>query len=57
MYEHLYRAIIGDGNALTVEINQFRHTYNTLRPTRHSTTGRRDRRTSPAGRAVRIGIP
>ncbi|WP_328782631.1 integrase core domain-containing protein [Streptomyces canus] len=32
MYEHLYRAIIGDGNALTVEINQFRHTYNTLRP-------------------------
>lgn len=32
VYEHLYRAIIGDGNALTVEINQFRHTYNTLRP-------------------------
>lgn len=31
-YEHLYRAIIGDGNALAVEINQFRHTYNTLRP-------------------------
>ncbi|WP_157857508.1 hypothetical protein [Streptomyces yerevanensis] len=25
-----YRAIIGDGNALAVEINQFRHTYNTL---------------------------
>ena len=31
-YEHLYRAIIGDGNALAVEINQFRHTYNTLHP-------------------------
>jgi putative transposase len=31
-YEHLYRAIIGDGNALAVEINLFRHTYNTLRP-------------------------
>ena len=31
-YEHLYRAIIGDGNALAVEVNCFRHTYNTLRP-------------------------
>ncbi|MBB4930681.1 transposase InsO family protein [Lipingzhangella halophila] len=31
-YEHLYRAIIGDGDALAVEINLFRHTYNTLRP-------------------------
>jgi transposase InsO family protein len=31
-YEHLYRAVTGDGNALTVEINCFRHTYNTLRP-------------------------
>jgi transposase InsO family protein len=31
-YEHLYRATIGDGNALAVEINLFRHTYNTLRP-------------------------
>jgi putative transposase len=30
--EHLFRAITGDGNALAVEINQFRHTYNTLRP-------------------------
>ncbi|MFG2030449.1 integrase core domain-containing protein [Streptomyces sp. NPDC048825] len=29
--ERLYRAIIGDGNAFAVEINQFRHTYNTLR--------------------------
>lgn len=31
-YEHLYRAVIGDGNALAIEINCFRHTYNTLRP-------------------------
>jgi putative transposase len=31
-YEHLYRAIIGDGNALAVEINCFRQTYNALRP-------------------------
>jgi putative transposase len=31
-YEHLYRAIIGDGNALTVELGLFRRTYNTLRP-------------------------
>ncbi|TRO55380.1 hypothetical protein E4K73_50700 [Streptomyces sp. IB201691-2A2] len=50
-YEHLFRAITCDGNALAVEINQFGHTYNALRPTRHWTTGRRDRRTSPAGRA------
>jgi putative transposase len=28
----VYRAIIGDGNALAVEVNCFRHTYNTLRP-------------------------
>jgi putative transposase len=31
-YEHLYRATIGDGNALAVEVNLFRHTHNTLRP-------------------------
>ena len=31
-YEYLYRAIVGDGNALAVEVNCFRHTYNTLRP-------------------------
>jgi transposase InsO family protein len=29
---HLYRATIGDGNALAVEVNLFHHTYNTLRP-------------------------
>jgi putative transposase len=33
-YEHLYRATMGDGNALAVEVNLFRHTYNTLRPHR-----------------------
>jgi hypothetical protein len=27
-----YRATIGDGNALAVEVNLFRHTYNILRP-------------------------
>jgi putative transposase len=31
-YEHRSRATIGDGNALAVEVNLFRHTYNTLRP-------------------------
>jgi putative transposase len=31
-YEHLDRATIGDGNALAVDVNLFRHTYNTLRP-------------------------
>ena len=31
-YEHLYRAKIGDGNALAVELGLFRRTYNTLRP-------------------------
>ncbi len=31
-YEHLHRATIGDGNALAVEVNLFRHTYTTLRP-------------------------
>jgi putative transposase len=31
-YEHLYRATIGDGNALAVEVNLFRHTYTTVRP-------------------------
>ena len=31
-YEHLYRAIIGDGNALAVELGLFRRIYNTLRP-------------------------
>ncbi|PPK95909.1 transposase InsO family protein [Kineococcus xinjiangensis] len=31
-YEHLYRAIIDDGDALAVEVNLFRHTYNTRRP-------------------------
>lgn len=31
-YEHLYRATIGDGNALAVEVNLFRHTYDDLRP-------------------------
>jgi transposase InsO family protein len=31
-YEHLYRGPINDGNALAVEVNLFRHTYNQQRP-------------------------
>jgi putative transposase len=31
-YEHLYRADIGDGDALAVEVHRFRHLYNTIRP-------------------------
>jgi putative transposase len=31
-YEHLYRAQINDSDALAVEINWFRQTYNTIRP-------------------------
>ena len=31
-YDHLYRAIIADGDALAVEINRYRHIYNTIRP-------------------------
>lgn len=31
-YEHLYRAEIGTGEALTVETRLFRHTYNRIRP-------------------------
>jgi putative transposase len=31
-YEHLYRATIGDGDGLAVEVALFPHTYNTLRP-------------------------
>ncbi len=38
-YEHLYRAIIDDGDALAVEVNLFRQTYNTRRP--HQSLGDR----------------
>jgi putative transposase len=31
-YEHLYRGEIGDGDALSVEVNWFRQIYNTIRP-------------------------
>ncbi len=36
-YDHLYRAIIADGDALAMEINRYRHIYNTIRP--HQTIG------------------
>ena len=53
-YEHLYRATIGDGNALAVEANRFRHTYNTLRP--HQGLGERPppRLTSPSNTAISV---
>lgn len=38
-YEHLCRAIIDDGDALAVEVNLFRQTYNTRRP--HQALGHR----------------
>jgi len=31
-YEHLYRGLIADGDALAVEVNWFRQIYNTIRP-------------------------
>jgi putative transposase len=31
-YDHLYRAPIADGDALAMEINRYRHIYNTIRP-------------------------
>ena len=31
-YEHLYRGVIGDGDALAVEVGRFRQLYNTIRP-------------------------
>jgi transposase InsO family protein len=31
-YEHLYRGVIADGDALSVEISWFRQIYNTIRP-------------------------
>jgi putative transposase len=31
-YEHLYRGLIDDGDALAVEINRFRQIYNAIRP-------------------------
>lgn len=31
-YEQLYRAMIRDGDALSVEVNWFRQVYNTIRP-------------------------
>ena len=31
-HEQLYRADIGDGDALAVEVHRFTHLYNTIRP-------------------------
>ena len=53
-YEHLYRATIGDGNALAVEVNLFRHTDNTCDPTRPSTNAHHARLTSPSNTAISV---
>jgi putative transposase len=53
-YEHRYRATIGDGNALAVEVNLFRHTYNTRDPTRPSTNAHHARLTSPSNTAISV---
>ncbi len=42
------------GSALAVEVNLFRHTYNTLRPTRPSTNAHHVRLTSPSNTAVSV---
>ncbi len=48
------RATIGDGNALAVEVNLFRHTYNTLRP--HQALDERTPRAaySPSNTAISV---
>lgn len=38
-YDHLYRALIADGDALAMEINRYRQIYNTIRP--HQSIGDR----------------
>jgi single-stranded DNA-binding protein len=43
-----------DGNALAVEVNLFRHTYNTLRPHQASTNAHHVRLTSPSNTAVSV---
>ncbi len=53
-YEHLYRATLGDGNALAVEVNLFRHTYNTLRPYQALDERTPLRLTSPSNTAVSL---
>jgi putative transposase len=52
--EHLYRATIGDGNALAVDVNRFRHTDNPLRPHQASTSAHHARRTSPWNPAMSV---
>jgi putative transposase len=52
--EHRSRATIGDGNALAVEVNLFRHTYDTLRPTRPSTNPHHARLASPSNTAMSV---
>ncbi|NKX86227.1 integrase core domain-containing protein [Nocardia coubleae] len=37
-YEHLFRGVIADGDALDMEVHRFRTIYNTIRHTKHSAT-------------------
>ena len=48
------RATIGDGNALAVEVNLFRHAYHTPRPTSPSTNAPHVRLTSPSNTAISV---
>jgi hypothetical protein len=52
--ERLYRATIGDGNALAVEVNLFRRTCNTLRPPRPPANAYHVRLISPSNTAFSV---
>jgi hypothetical protein len=54
-YEHLYRATIGDGNALAAEASLFRHTCNTLQPHQAPANAHHARLTSPPDTAISVG--
>jgi hypothetical protein len=52
--ERLYRATIGDGNPLAAEVNLFRRTCNTLRPTRPPANAYHVRLSSPSNTAISV---
>jgi hypothetical protein len=51
-----YWEIVSWENALPVEVNLFRHTYNTLRPPRPSTKAHHARLTSPSNTRLGCGL-
>ena len=51
-YEHLFRGVITDGDALDMEVHRFRIIYNTIRP--HQALDVRTPRTAYTGCAQRI---